>query len=116
ESSALELSLAVSHSFYVFPGLRNRNPSHIPVRRENVLQQTGGFRTSHLQGRHPHKYRSYSTLTRLLNLSSASSQTIPTAMQIRLTIAEPAVRKLWTGMIMTVAAITMPTMPWKAME
>src|SRR5699024_5218862 len=31
--------------FYVFPRLRNRNLSHIPVRRENLLQQTGGFRT-----------------------------------------------------------------------
>ena len=59
---------------------------------------------------------SYSTFTRLLNLSSASAQMIPTTMQITLTIAEPAVIKLFTGMIMTVAAITMPTMPWKAME
>ena len=45
ESSALKLSLAVSHSFYVFPRLRNRNPSHIPARRENVLNHTDGFRT-----------------------------------------------------------------------
>ena len=59
---------------------------------------------------------SYSTFTRLLNLSSASAQMIPTTMQITLTIAEPAVIKLFIGMIMTVAAITMPTMPWKAME
>ncbi len=32
---------------YVFPRLRNRNLSHIPARRENVLHQTDGFQTFH---------------------------------------------------------------------
>ena len=57
ESSALKLFLAVSHSFYVFPGLRNRNLSHIPVRRENLLDQTGGFRTVYGARRLLHKSR-----------------------------------------------------------
>ena len=37
----MKLSLAVSHSFYVFPRLRNRNLSHIPVRRERRIKGDG---------------------------------------------------------------------------
>ena len=57
ESSALKLSLAVSHSFYVFPGLRNRNQSHIPARRENLLHQINGFRTFLRSAGSSRKYR-----------------------------------------------------------
>ena len=57
------------------------------------------------------------TSTLLLNLSSSRAKTTPTIRQTAFTRAlctEDA--KLANGMIMTVAAITMPTMPWKAME
>ena len=46
-----------------------------------------------------------------MNLSNASAITTPAAMQMMLTMAEPGVAKLDTGMIMTVAAMTMPIMP-----
>ena len=58
----------------------------------------------------------YSTFTLLLNLSRSSAITIPAAIQIMFTIAVPALIKPDTGMIMTVAAITIPMIPWNAIE
>ena len=53
----------------------------------------------------------YSTFTLLLNLSRSSAITIPAAIQIMFTIAVPAFVKPDTGMIITVAAITIPMIP-----
>ena len=50
-----------------------------------------------------------------LKRSSARAATMPTARQTTLTTTEPTeVKKLSTGMIMMVAAMTMPMMAWKA--
>ena len=53
----------------------------------------------------------YSTFTLLLNLSRSSAITIPAAIQIMFTIAVPALMNPDTGMIITVAAITIPMIP-----
>ncbi len=39
------------------PHSEDASTTHIPVRRENVPNHINGFRTLHLQGRLPHKYR-----------------------------------------------------------
>ena len=51
EPSAVKLSLAVSHSFDVFPGLRTRNQSNIPARRERRIK--GSVFCAHPIGRSP---------------------------------------------------------------
>ena len=59
----------------------------------------------------------YSVSTLWLNLSSSSAITMPQTMQITLTRHwDTDAVKLEKGMIITVAAMTMPMIPWKAME
>ena len=59
-------------------------------------------------------FSTYSFGNLLLNLSSASAQTIPAARQTILTSIEPAEAvKLFTGMIIIVAAVTIPTDVYK---
>ena len=58
----------------------------------------------------------YGTFTKLLKRSSSSAAIMPTAIQIRLITADRGSVNPENGIVITVAAITIPMIPWKAAE
>ena len=58
----------------------------------------------------------YSTVTLLLKRSRRTAATTPTIRQMTFGSAVAPFQKLEKGMIITVAAITIPMIPWKAKE